>query len=43
MYYYIFDQSNLPIDKYEKMQTELQGLLAEFKISGEMAIMMKPA
>jgi diacylglycerol kinase family enzyme len=25
------------MDKYEKMQTELSGLLAEFKISGEMA------
>lgn len=37
MYYYILDQGNLPIDKYEKMQTDLSGLLAEFKISGEMA------
>ncbi len=37
MYYYILDQHNLPIDKFEKLQTELQGLLAEFKISGETA------
>lgn len=37
MYYYILDQGNLPLEKYEKLQTELQGLLAEFKISGETA------
>ncbi len=37
MYYYILDQHSLPIDKFEKLQTELQGLLAEFKISGETA------
>lgn len=37
MYYYILDQGSLPVDKYEKMQTELSGLLAEFKVSGEMA------
>lgn len=37
MYYYILDQGNLPLDKYEKLQTELSGLLAEFKISGETA------
>src|ERR1700694_2637389 len=37
MYYYILDQAGLNIEKYEKLQTELQGLLAEFKISGETA------
>ncbi len=37
MYYYILDQGNLPIEKYEKLQTELSGLLAEFKVSGEAA------
>lgn len=37
MYYYILDQNGLPLEKFEKLQTELQGLLAEFKISGETA------
>lgn len=37
MYYYVLDQHNLPMEKFEKLQTELQGLLAEFKISGETA------
>lgn len=37
MYYYILDQNNLPVDKFERLQTELSGLLAEFKISGEIA------
>lgn len=37
MYYYILDQNSLPIDKFERLQTDLSGLLAEFKISGEMA------
>ncbi len=37
MYYYILDQGNLPLEKYEKLQTQLSGLLAEFKISGENA------
>jgi diacylglycerol kinase family enzyme len=37
MYYYILDQNTLPMDKFERLQTELSGLLAEFKISGEMA------
>jgi len=37
LYYYILDQNGLPIDKFEKLQTELQGLLSEFKISGETA------
>ncbi len=35
MYYYIFDQGNLPAEKFEQMQTEATGLMAEFKISGE--------
>jgi len=37
MYYYILDQGDLPLDKFEKLQTQLQGLLAEFKVSGETA------
>jgi diacylglycerol kinase family enzyme len=37
MYYYILDQHNLPLDKFERMQTELQSLLTEFKITGETA------
>jgi hypothetical protein len=37
MYYYIFDQNGLPIDKFERLQTQISGLLAEFKIGGEMA------
>jgi diacylglycerol kinase family enzyme len=37
MYYYILDQNGLAIDKFEKLQTQLQGLLAEFKIAGETA------
>jgi len=37
MYYYILDQNTLPVDKFEMMQTELSGLLAEFKIAGESA------
>ncbi len=37
MYYYIVDQNSLPIDKFELLQTQLQGLMAEFKISGESA------
>jgi diacylglycerol kinase family enzyme len=35
MYYYIVDQNGLPIDKFELLQTQLQGLMAEFKIAGE--------
>jgi diacylglycerol kinase family enzyme len=35
MYYYIIDQGNLPVDKFERLQTETLGYLAEFKISGE--------
>jgi diacylglycerol kinase family enzyme len=37
MYYYIVDQNGLALEKFEKLQTELQGLLAEFKIAGETA------
>jgi len=37
MHYYIIDQGSLPIEKFEKLQTELQGLLAEFKVAGETA------
>lgn len=37
MYYYILDQGNLPIDKFERLQTQTSGLLAEFKIAGETA------
>src|SRR3989344_8383406 len=37
MYYYIFDQGSLPVDKYEQLQSEATGLMAEFKISGETA------
>lgn len=37
MHYYIIDQGHLPIDKFEKLQTETQGLLAEFKVAGETA------
>ena len=37
MHYYIFDQNGLAVEKYEKLQTQLTGLLAEFKIAGEVA------
>src|SRR5438105_1964255 len=37
MYYYILDPQNLDPGKFERQQVELQGLLAEFKIAGEMA------
>ena len=37
MYYYIFDQGSLPIDKFERLQTETLGYMAEFKVSGETA------
>ena len=37
MHYYIFDQNTLAVDKFEKLQTEALGLLAEFKVSGEVA------
>ncbi len=35
MHYYILDQGRIPVDKFEKLQTELQGYLTEFKIAGE--------
>lgn len=35
MYYYIFDQGNLPVEKFEQLQTLTTGLIAEFKIAGE--------
>jgi diacylglycerol kinase family enzyme len=35
MHYYILDQNSQPIEKFEKLQTELSGLLAEFKVAGE--------
>ncbi len=37
MYYYIIDQGHVPVDKFEKLQVQLQGYLTEFKISGEIA------
>jgi len=37
MHYYILDQHSLSMEKFEKLQTELSGLLAEFKVSGETA------
>jgi len=37
LYYYILDPQNLDPGKFERQQVELQGLLAEFKISGEMS------
>ena len=37
MYYYILDPRGLSSEKFEKYQIILQGLLAEFKIAGEMA------
>ncbi len=35
MYYYILDPTNIPYDKFERYQIELQGLVAEFNVSGE--------
>lgn len=37
MYYYILDPHKLSLEKFEKAQIALQGLLAEFNVSGEMA------
>ncbi len=37
MYYYILDPQNLDPGKFERQQVELQGLLAEFKVAGEMS------
>ncbi len=36
MYYYILDSHKLSLQKFESLQVELQGLLAEFNISGDM-------
>lgn len=36
MYYYILDPGKIPLEKFERLQVELQGLLSEFNISGEM-------
>ncbi len=35
MHYYILDPHKLTLPKFERMQVELQGMLTEFKISGE--------
>jgi diacylglycerol kinase family enzyme len=35
MYYYILDPHNLSLAKFEKLHIELQGLLAEFNVNGE--------
>jgi diacylglycerol kinase family enzyme len=35
VYYYILDPHNLNLPKFEKLQIELQGLLAEFNVNGE--------
>ena len=37
MYYYILDPTNIATEKFERYQIELQGLLAEFNVSGETA------
>ncbi len=37
LHYYILDQNSQPLEKFEQLQTELSGLLAEFKVSGEAA------
>lgn len=37
MYYYILDPHKLSLEKFERAQIALQGLLAEFNIAGEMA------
>ena len=37
MYFYILDGQNIPEAQFERAQVTLQGLLAEFKVSGEMA------
>lgn len=36
MYFYILDGTNIPPAEFEKAQVTLQGLLAQFRISGEM-------
>lgn len=35
MYYYILDPHNLSLSKFERAQVDLQGLLAEFNVNGE--------
>lgn len=35
MYYYILDSHTLSLPKFERLQVDLQGLLAEFRIAGE--------
>ena len=40
MYYYILDQNGLPMEKFERLQTQLSGLLAEFKIAGEISVII---
>jgi len=37
MYYYILDTHGIPQKDFERNQTELQGLLTEHNINGEMA------
>lgn len=37
MYYYIVDQGNISLPKFERLLVELQGLLGEFHVSGEMS------
>lgn len=37
MYFYILDGKNIPDAQFERASVTLQGLLAEFKVSGEMA------
>lgn len=37
MYYYILDTLNIPQKEFERQQTELQSLLTEFKVNGEMS------
>src|SRR3954464_10134913 len=37
MYYYILDPRNIPQKTFERQYSELQSLLTEFNISGEMA------
>ncbi|MDB4939758.1 MAG: diacylglycerol kinase, catalytic region [Candidatus Doudnabacteria bacterium] len=37
MYFYILDPHNIPQKNFERQQTELQSLLTEFNVSGEMA------
>lgn len=36
MYYYILDPTNLSLEKFERLHVDLQGLLTEFNIAGEM-------